>query len=65
MPQHEDLAGWTFKVEEVSAGVYRVHGVDEEGRSLQATGTDPNALLEEGKRNAAQVMKGTSGRSGE
>lgn len=40
-----ELPGWAFEVDEVSAGVYRVRGVDEAGRSVESTGTDPEALL--------------------
>ena len=42
-----DLPGWTFNVEEVSFGVYRVFGRDEAGRSIAKSGTDPDTLLEE------------------
>ena len=49
------LPGWTFKSEEVSMGVYRVRGVDAAGRSVEATGTDPDALLEDCKRSAIRL----------
>ncbi len=48
-------AGWSFNVEEVSAGVYRVRGADRSGRSVEATGTDPDALLEQCKRDAFRM----------
>ena len=57
MISEKDLAGWTFEVEEVSAGVYRVQGVDEHGRSVQATGTDPDKLLGECKKAAARLIQ--------
>lgn len=40
-----DLPGWQFTVDEVSAGVYQVLGVDESRRSVQLHGEDPEALL--------------------
>jgi hypothetical protein len=50
------LPGWTFEVEEISAGVYRVRGVDRAGRSVEQTGTDPDAVLEECRRWAARYV---------
>ncbi len=41
----DDLPGWTFEVNEVSACVYRVTGADSLGRRTEATGTDPEELL--------------------
>lgn len=54
-----ELPGWTFDVDEVSAGVYRAVGVDGSGRSVQATGTDPDQLLDECRR-AAMAVRGSS-----
>jgi hypothetical protein len=51
----EDLPGWTFEVEEMSAGVFRVKGSDATGGSLEVTGTDPSALLEDCRRAAARL----------
>jgi hypothetical protein len=51
----KDLRGWSFEVDEISAGVYKVRGVDEAGRSVEATGTDPDALLEDCKESAARI----------
>jgi hypothetical protein len=51
----EDLPGWFFEVDEISAGVYKVRGVDEAGRSVEATGTDPDILLEDCKKSAAKM----------
>ena len=49
-----ELPGWSIQVDEVSAGVYRVVGIDEAGRRFEATGTNPDALLDECKRYAAR-----------
>ena len=45
--EHQQLEGWQFEVQEVSAGVYRVTGRDRFGRRVSSTGTDPDALLQE------------------
>lgn len=44
-----ELPGWAFEVEEVSAGVYEVEGRDSAGRRVSVRGTDPDALLEEAR----------------
>lgn len=41
----EQLPGWEFEIEEVSAGVYRTIGRDGRGGQLSFTGEDPEALL--------------------
>ena len=51
-----DLPGWTFTVDEVSANVYKIVGRDGSGRSVEATGTDYDALLKEARRWAAEHM---------
>jgi len=50
-----ELPGWTFDLDEISAGVYRFRGVDEAGRSVEATGTDPDALVDECRKSAAKI----------
>ena len=39
--------GWQFTATEVSAGVLRVDGVHEDGRSVSRVGTDHSAVLQE------------------
>jgi hypothetical protein len=51
----EHLTDWSFSVEEVSAGVYRATGTDSAGRSVEESGTDPDATLERCKRVAAEL----------
>ena len=51
----EVATDWSFSVEEVSAGVYLAKGVDKAGRSVEVTGTDPGAALDECKKSAAEV----------
>ncbi len=50
------LRGWSFDVTEVSAGVYRVLCHDRAGRNIEVTGLDPDALLEECKQAALDMM---------
>jgi hypothetical protein len=52
-----DLPEWSFEVEEVSAGVYEVTGVDRFGHRVQSKGTDPDALLDEARKWAAKVER--------
>ena len=54
----EDLPGWTFEIKEVSAGVFLVKGSDKYGRSIEVTGIDPDAMLEECRRYAAKLLGG-------
>lgn len=56
--KHDDpLSHWTFKVEEISPGVYRFKGNDPTGRSLERQGTDPEALMVECRRIALSMKK--------
>lgn len=45
----DDLQGWEFDVDEVSAGVYRVRGRDRLGHCVVVTGENPEPLLDECK----------------
>lgn len=51
-----ELPGWSFGVDEVSAGVYRAFGRDRLGRNIEITGTDPEVLIEKCRRAALEVM---------
>ena len=51
-----ELPDWTFDVDEVSASVYRVRGVDKAGRNVEAIGTDPDELLVDCRRSAAKMQ---------
>jgi hypothetical protein len=57
-----DLPGWSFDLDEVSAGVYLVKGVDEAGRSVVARGTDPESVLEQCRESAAKMQVKIAGR---
>ena len=56
MKQFAELPDWTFDADEVSAGVYRAFGRDQDGRKVEATGLDPDALIEKCKQSAIQIM---------
>lgn len=53
-----DLSGWDFEVEEVSSNVYRVTGRDPGGRQVARTGTNPDVLLAQCKRDALEISEG-------
>jgi hypothetical protein len=55
-----DLADWSFSMEEVSAGVYRVRGVDSSGRNVETSATDPDSALEACKQAAAAMADDSS-----
>ena len=43
--KYPDLPGWTFDVDEISVGVYRVRGSNVVGMIIEQTGNDPEILL--------------------
>ena len=50
------LLQWSFEVEEISAGVYRVRGVDDKGHSVESIGTDADDLLKDCKHKAEWIV---------
>jgi hypothetical protein len=47
MPKEfKEHPGWSFAIEEVSAGVYRVLGCEFAGRTVEATGPRLKVLIE-------------------
>ena len=59
-----ELPDWSFDADEVSAGVYRAFGRDRAGRNVEATGTDPETLIEKCRRAALQMMADAQESSG-
>jgi C-terminal processing protease CtpA/Prc len=59
-----ELPGWSFDADEVSAGVYRAFGRDRAGRNVEATGIDPDVLIEKCKQAALQMMSDTKTSTG-
>jgi hypothetical protein len=53
----DDIPGWIFEIDEVSAGVYKVTGKDAFGRSVEKLGFDRDAMLDDCKKYAAQFVK--------
>lgn len=53
----QELPGWTFEIEEVSANVYEVTGKDSVGHRVQMKGTDPDALLEDARKSAKKIRE--------
>jgi hypothetical protein len=41
-----ELPDWSFDADEASVGVYRAFGRDRAGRNVEASGVDPEALIE-------------------
>jgi hypothetical protein len=58
-PTYPELPGWTFNADEVSANVYRAFGRDRAGRTVEATGTDPDALIQKCRQAALELMTST------
>jgi len=57
MPKEfKELPGWSFAIDEVSAGVYRVVGRDGAGRTVEATGPRLKVLLEKCMQAGTQMM---------
>lgn len=52
----DDLPDWQFTVDEVSAGVYEVVGVDLSGRSVSMHGQDPDELIRRCHEQAIEMM---------
>ena len=51
-----ELSGWTFEIEEVSAGVYRVEGRDQDGRLVSHTGIDESDVIRRWRNHAARIV---------
>jgi hypothetical protein len=51
-----DLPDWSFDADEISPGVYRAFGSDQTGRNVEASGLDPEALIEKCRQAALEIM---------
>ena len=56
MDENSDIPGWTFEVEEVSFGVYRVTGHDSRGRRVVRVGVDPDDILAACRTNIREML---------
>ena len=52
-----ELKEWSFQIDEISANVYRVWGVDPLGRRVEKVGDDPDILLQECKTDALKITE--------
>ena len=52
----QELPDWSFNADEVSPGVYRAFGRDRAGRNVEASGLDPEALIEKCRQAAIEIM---------
>jgi hypothetical protein len=52
-----DLPGWSFDLEEVSAGVYEVVGSDQLGRVVSAKGTDLDEITIKCREKARKFLR--------
>jgi hypothetical protein len=51
-----ELPDWLFDADEVSVGVYRAFGRDRDGRNVEASGLDPEVLIEKCRQAALEIM---------
>jgi hypothetical protein len=51
-----ELPDWFFEADEVSPGVYRAFGRDRAGRNVEASGLDPEALIQKCRQAAFEIM---------
>lgn len=51
-----DAPGWEFDIAEVSANIFVVRGEDNQGRSVELTGTDPDILIKEAHDAARKII---------
>jgi hypothetical protein len=54
--EFNEIPGWQFKIEEISAGVYEASGKDKSGRNVKKMGSEPDKLLEYCKNYAMQFI---------
>jgi hypothetical protein len=55
-----ELPGWSFHLEEVSAGVYEVVGTDGFGHRVSSKGIDLDELLRECRESAMKIARGAN-----
>ena len=53
----DTLPDWTFEIDEVSAGLYELHGAHLSGASINLTGADPDKLIETAKDGANSMQR--------
>jgi hypothetical protein len=53
----DELPNWTFVLDEVSAGIYRVQAEHPSGPRVDLTGTDPQQIIEAAKASASSIAQ--------
>lgn len=56
----QDTPGWSFYVDEVSTNVFQAKGFDLCGRVIEATGVDPEELIEKCHQEAKNIINQTT-----
>jgi hypothetical protein len=59
-PKRGKTSGWYLRIDELANGVWRVEGSDQWGRCVSHTGSDPDTVLAEAERDAAEIKRDTS-----
>ena len=54
-----ELPDWSFDADEASVGVYRAFGRDRAGRSVEASGVNPEAAIEKCRQTALKMRADT------
>ena len=61
--EFSEIPGWSFDVDEISAGVFKAVGRGRAGQTVEATGVDPVMLMERCKQAALQMSAWRNGSS--
>ena len=59
--RYPEFPGWTFDIDEISAGVYELVAKDARGRTITKFSTDLERLIEECKRDVADLNRSENG----
>jgi hypothetical protein len=51
----KDLPNWQFNIDEISPSVYKVSGIDNQKRNVEALGINPDELMEQCKKKAVEI----------
>lgn len=54
--EFEELSGWSFDADEVSAGAYTATEIDPLERKVEQTGTDPDNAIEKCREAALEIV---------
>jgi hypothetical protein len=57
----DTVPDWTFEIDEISAGVYELHGTHLSGASINLTGANLDNLIENAKEEATSMQMDLNG----